>query len=166
MIFLAGNGSTMTGEQNSSTEKPPSFALDGMLGGLAKWLRILGFDAAFPCGGPEPGRLFVTTRSGPPLAGVVRIGHARPRDQLLKVLEQTGACPDADAFLSRCLLCNVPVQEIEKSMVGGKVPDTVFQHFSHFTCCPQCGRMYWEGSHGPRIRKALRASGVVLAEQP
>ena len=40
---------------------PPLFDVHGMLGGLVKWLRILGFDAAFPCMDRRHGRIFVTS---------------------------------------------------------------------------------------------------------
>ncbi len=131
------------------------FDLDGMLGSLAKWLRILGFDATFPRTTPSSGRLFVTMKRMPVSLDIVRITKVGTAEQLEQLLELTGLRPDRDMLLTRCLICNVPVREVSKEQVCGKVPERVFDIFSDFTECPSCGRVFWEGSHGKRIGKTL-----------
>ena len=133
-----------------------SLDVDGMLGRLAKWLRILGFDAVFPRSQPSEGRLFVTARRSITYAGAIVVSGEDPSDQLRQVLEQTGIRPDPRLFLSRCLICNVPVREVQWEDVAGKVPDGVFQKSRSFRECPECGRIYWEGSHAERIKKRLQ----------
>jgi uncharacterized protein len=135
-----------------------SLDVDGMLGRLAKWLRILGFDAAFPRSRPSPGRFFVTARKSITYAGAIVVSGEDPSDQLRQVLEQAGIRPDPRLFLSRCLICNVPVREVQWEDVAGKVPDGVFQKSRSFHECPECGRIYWEGSHAERIKKRLEGS--------
>jgi uncharacterized protein len=141
-----------------SAQPIPSASLDvdGMLGRLAKWLRILGFDTAFPRSRPSAGRLFVTARRSVTYAGAIVVSGEDPSDQLRQVLEQAGICPDPRLFLSRCLICNVPVREVQREDVAGKVPDGVFQKSRSFHECPECGRIYWEGSHADRIKKRLQ----------
>ncbi len=133
-----------------------SFDVDGMLGRLAKWLRILGFDAAFPCSRPSSGRLFVTARRSAPCAEAIVVSGDDPHEQLKQVLEQGGVRPDPGLFLARCLICNVPVRDVKREDVAGKVPDGIFQRSESFHECPECGRIYWIGSHAERIKKRLQ----------
>jgi hypothetical protein len=138
-----------------------SLDVDGMLGRLAKWLRILGFDAAFPRSRPSEGRLFVTARRSVAYAGAIVVSGGDPSDQLRQVMEQAGIRPDPRLLLSRCLICNVPVREVQREDIAGKVPDGVFQRSRSFHECPECGRIYWEGSHAERIKKKLQGSAFV-----
>jgi uncharacterized protein len=138
-----------------------SLDVDGMLGRLAKWLRVVGFDAAFPRSRPSEGRLFVTARKSVTYAGAIVVSGEDPAHQLRQVLEQAGIRPDPSFFLSRCLICNVPVREVQREDVAGKVPDGVFQRSRSFRECPECGRIYWEGSHAERMKKRLQNLGSV-----
>jgi uncharacterized protein len=133
-----------------------SFDVDGMLGRLAKWLRILGFDAAFPRSRPSTGRLFVTARRSVTYAGAIIVTEHDPIEQLRQVLEQAGIRPDPKLLLSRCLVCNVPVRQIQRKNVIGKVPDRIAEKVALFHECPECGRIYWEGSHAERIKTRLQ----------
>jgi uncharacterized protein with PIN domain len=135
-----------------------SLDVDGMLGRLAKWLRILGFDTAFPRSRPSAGRLFVTARKSVAYAGAIVVSGEDPSDQLRQVLEQAGIRPNPRLFLSRCLVCNVPVREVQSEDVAGKVPDRILEKTELFHECPECGRVYWEGSHADRIKKRLEGS--------
>ncbi len=146
------------------TEHAPesaSFDVDGMLGRLAKWLRILGFDTGYPRSVPSEGRYFVTTREVTSRTGVVRVTAQRPLEQLKQVIEQTGVSVESDRFFSRCLVCNLPVAEVSKELVAGRVPEPVFASKSEFHECPRCKRLYWEGSHLERTKKRLEDVGIV-----
>lgn len=147
---------------NSGSQHPlvPAFDLDGMLGALAKWLRILGFDASYPCRTPSPGRVFVTTKRIAGRSDTIIVDERDSLDQLRQVLEQAGVAPDPDLFLSRCLICNVLVEEISRDRAAGRVPEQVLRAVSVFNECPECGRVYWEGSHSERIKKRLQKSGL------
>ncbi len=142
------------------TTQQPYFDVDGTLGRLAKWLRILGFDAAYPRSVPSPGRYFVTPRelSGHP--GVVIVTAKDPMQQLKQVLSELGLRTDADRFFTRCVICNVPVVEIPKTQAVGRVPEEIFRVKSEFHECPRCGRIYWEGSHLGRIERRLKSLGI------
>jgi uncharacterized protein with PIN domain len=138
---------------------PRGFDVDGMLGSLTKWLRILGLDAAFPRTTPSSGRSFVTMKRMPVSLDVVGITKVGTAEQLEQFLELTGLRPDPNMLLTRCLICNVRVRKVSRQQVCGKVPEQVFDIFSDFTECPSCGRVFWEGSHGKRIAKALERIG-------
>lgn len=143
-------------------ESPESFDVDGMLGKLAKWLRVLGFDAEFPRNAPSQGRHFVTGTRRARHPGAIVVDSSDCVEQLLSVLKQVGLPPEPELFLSRCLLCNVPVCDVSRESVRGVVPSAVFARGSGFRRCPKCGRVYWDGSHGERIKERLREGGVAL----
>jgi uncharacterized protein len=135
--------------------KLPSFEVDGMLGGLAKWLRILGFDAVYPSPTASGTRLFVTMKKKAVFGRVSRIQSGKPLRQLSELLEHIQIRPDPDLLLTRCLECNVLVRPVHKERVRGRVPDRISEAHQSFNECPDCGRIYWEGSHVSRIRKSL-----------
>ena len=142
----------------STPEDAPAFDVDGMLGGLVKWLRILGYDAAFPRPKPtSPHRIFVTTAARKAQAGAVIVTAGHPLRQLAEVLQQAEIEPDETLFFTRCILCNEPVDPIPAEEVHGKVPEYIFRSVGEFTACPKCGRIYWEGSHLGRVKRRLHA---------
>jgi uncharacterized protein with PIN domain len=141
-------------------ESPESFDVDGMLGKLAKWLRILGFDTAYPCRTPSQGRIFVTARSRPKYSGAVIVRSINWLEQLKYVLDQADVKPDPELFLSRCLVCNVAVHEVSRKSVKKQVPSAIATTVREFRQCPVCGRVYWGGSHGARMKRRLLDAGI------
>jgi len=141
------------------------FLLDRTLGKLAKWLRILGFDAVVDAGGSEremrlrcrkEGRILLTRRRGPDLPLVIRIRSDRARNQLQELTELHELhLVDSERLLSLCTVCNAPVKEISREQVEGRVPEYVFQTQEQFHTCPACGRIYWHGTHPGRIQRWL-----------
>ncbi len=103
----------------------------------------------------------MTTREVAERAGVVRITAERPPEQLKQVIAQTGIPVDLDRLFIRCLVCNLPVKEVSKELVEGRVPAEIFAGKSEFHECPGCGRVYWEGSHLGRTKKRLADMGIV-----
>jgi uncharacterized protein with PIN domain len=69
----------------------------------------------------------------------------------------------------RCILCNRRLRSLEKEKMEGKVPDFVFAHQISFFGCPQCGRIYWQGSHSSamsRIAEEVRALPSDSLQEP
>ncbi len=144
--------------------------LDGMLGRLAKWLRILGYDTAyFPDLDDHQlvrlaraeGRILVTgdrelaRRRGLTCLLIVSDDLEEQIQQVISALQlETGL-----AF-SRCPVCNTPLQDVEKPAVKDRVPPYVFQTQEHFSLCPECDRIYWRGTHWANIRSQV--SGLRL----
>ncbi len=60
---------------------------------------------------------------------------------------------------SRCLKCNEPLGEIERSRIEDRVPERIFASFANFSICPKCERIYWPGSHLERMKKKLESLG-------
>jgi len=149
-------------EISDSSPEQPCFDVDGMLGRLAKWLRILGFDAAYPRNAPAAGRYFVTAKERTTGGQTIVVSADDPMEELKQVLTAIDVRPDQGLFFSRCLICNVPVVEIPKDDVAGRVREEIFSSRSEFHECPQCRRVYWEGSHLSRIIRRLESAGLAL----
>ncbi|UCE18270.1 MAG: Mut7-C RNAse domain-containing protein [Gemmatimonadota bacterium] len=156
--------------QNDSEIK---FIADTMLGRLAKWLRILGYDTLYPGQesdqrlariAAEEGRILLTrdtelaSRKG---FRKLLVDSDRLAEQLSQVIEAFHLKTN-DRILSLCLLCNCPLREIQKDSVRDKVPPYVFQTQSRFFQCPECDKIFWPGTHLDHIRTELERLGFVL----
>ncbi len=136
------------------------FGVDGMLGRLAKWLRILGFDTIYPCKRPSESHYFVTANKKVRDPRALIAQGSAISEQLRDILEATRLSPRAELVLSRCLICNIPVTEVSKDEVRGRVPARIYETHALFRECANCGRVYWEGSHFERIKMSLHKSGI------
>jgi uncharacterized protein with PIN domain len=143
----------------------PRFVADAMLGRLARWLRILGYDTLYD---PEwsdtrlarlaraEDRILLTRdldlakRRG--LRAIVIADENLPA-QLAQLHRELGI--KAAAPLSRCPICNEPLEEIPQDRAWGQVPPYVFCTQQEFRLCPACNRFYWRGTHWERMRAAM-----------
>ena len=144
------------------------FIADRMLGKLARELRMLCYDTIYYPGedayrlirlAREEGRVILTrnTKLLPktPEDHIIRITEDRPSLQIRELLERGYISLNEETFFSRCLLCNVLLDDIPRAEAEGKVPDFIFYQQSHFFRCPQCLRIYWQGSHQENMRKRI-----------
>lgn len=136
------------------------FAADEMLGRLAKWLRILGFDTVYRkqisdyellALASRENRIILTRdrklRAKSRTTPIVEIHEEAYLAQAKEVLTALHLPLRLEDVFSLCLDCNVPVDRIPKEEVSGKVPPYVWQKHDPFHHCPQCGKIYWGGSH-------------------
>ena len=147
------------------SEKLMKLLLDGMLGRLAKWLRLLGYDTAYSPDVDDNELVRLARAQGRILLTRDR-ELARRRglncilvesDELEEQLQQVAAelHLETERPFSRCPVCNTPLREVEKSAVKGRVPPYVFRTKEYFSLCPECDRVYWRGSHWARIRQEM-----------
>jgi uncharacterized protein with PIN domain len=161
----------------SPFEAPLAFVADAHLGGLARMLRMLGFDTVYDNGlddaeivarsGTE--RRVVLTRDRELLKrrDVLRgaFVHAlKPEAQLREIATRYALAQHMRPF-SLCLHCNLPLRPADAACVSHGVPERIRQHYSVFTRCAGCGRVYWEGSHWQRMREVLASALAVDAAQ-
>jgi len=148
------------------------FVADIMLGRLAKWLRVLGFDTHYQSFDPihpvdemaHGGRVPLTRQKEliSLLEGAIFVRHDGVGDQLEQLkktlpLETCHAC-----WFSRCIRCNVPLMAAPEEAARDNVPEYVFyENMKNIRCCPICNRYFWPGSHRKRMEKQLNDWGFV-----
>lgn len=130
-----------------------------MLVRLVTWLRILGFDTAvidrLPVRIPPDAALLTRRRALAGRPGVVFLRSDHWPEQLRQVAEELDLRPEPARLFSRCLRCNAPVTPIGREEAAALAPDYTLATAAGFTRCPQCGRVYWPGSHGERAAARL-----------
>ena len=150
------------------------FILSRELGRLAKWLRILGFDTAYfnqdntsslIIQALRDSRLIITRNHR--LAGSCRlktflVKSEKLKDQLIEVLKGLKLGINSDMMFSRCIICNVGLEKIDKEKTKDKVPEYVFNTQDNFIACPECKRIYWSGTHWGNVAETLKEIGVAL----
>ena len=144
------------------------FAVERTLGKLAKWLRLLGFDTVFE-NESDPGQfsdhllpgtilLTRTEQVRDTLTASQRLIFIESNDiekQLRQVIDELRLeIKDIHPF-SRCLICNVTNEKIEKDRIYGQVPDYVWENNTVFQSCPKCKKIYWPGSHFERSMEKI-----------
>ncbi|RLB30718.1 MAG: hypothetical protein DRH11_14400 [Deltaproteobacteria bacterium] len=143
-----------------------------MLGKLAKWLRILGYDtyyqSYYPAGALDQsvmeGRRLLTRRRETAVryADALLINADRVGKQIIELKEKAPLKPLPAKWFTRCLVCNTLLEKVEKEKARENVPEYVFyQDVSGIRVCPSCGRYYWQGSHRKRMRAQLEAWGFI-----
>jgi|ADurb_Oil_03_Slu_FD_contig_31_3327638_length_2176_multi_7_in_0_out_0_3 hypothetical protein len=150
------------------------FVVDTMLGKLAKWLRILGFDTRYEALQSEDqleahrsqGYLLITRREKlVNEANVLFLKANAPLEQLREVVTRVPVTPQEVHLLQRCSLCNEQLLPTTRDEVFDEVPHYIFRTHTIFHRCPRCRKIYWPGSHPGRMRRCLeRALGWQVTE--
>ncbi len=143
------------------------FILTKELGRLSKWLRILGFDTVY-YNQDKPSsliiqalrdeRIILTRNQRLPQARglkIVLIKNEKIKKQVAEILQTLKIVLEPEMMFSRCILCNTELVYITKDEVKDKVPEYVFNTQEDFLTCPQCNRIYWQGTHWGNVRKTL-----------
>lgn len=144
------------------------FAVDEMLGKLARWLRIMGLDTAHIR--PFPDDLLIKTAIDEsriiltrdtkiavikPPPEVWFIEENLPFHQLAWIIRRAGIDPMEKAF-TRCAMCNDTLVDISKEEARGKVPPFVYATHDQYRLCGRCDKIYWSGSHRARMERLFR----------
>jgi uncharacterized protein len=139
----------------------PKFLVDHMLVKLGKYLRILGFDAAWDPGlrthelilmANREGRLFLTrnrrlSHQYPQAAQLLVLETDDPVEQLRRVTAERRLGEIAAPF-TRCIRCNVELEEVvDRESIRSRVHPNVFGRHTSFFRCPWCLTVFWNGSH-------------------
>ena len=143
------------------------FVLDVHLGRLARYLRLAGFDTLYD---REAGderlaevsmterRVLLTRDQGLLKRRAVTHGYCVrstvPSRQLAEVVSRFDLRRLVRPF-SRCTACNGVLEAAAPSDVVDGVPERSREHFVEFLRCPACRRVYWRGSHFPRLQQIL-----------
>ncbi len=136
------------------------FVADCMLGRLAKWLKILGFDVLFFPKAEDKDLVEISRREDRVLltrdSGLIEKTKKRENrlfvasdnweDQVVQVLDEYGLW-DSVRPNTRCIECNQPLKPLSKDGARNLVTPYVLEHATAFAICPRCNRVYWQGTH-------------------
>jgi uncharacterized protein with PIN domain len=154
----------------------PVFFADAMLGRLARWLRMLGYDTAYDKVIADESlisrvlteqRWLLTRDSYLVQRKVLRGRHTLiVSDHLQEQLQQLQSdlhikLDLSDTTASRCAACNSILIVIPHEKATSTVPAYVARLHPRFVQCPNCERVYWPGTHWTHMLarlQALRAS--------
>ena len=143
------------------------FILDVHLGKLARYLRMLGFDAAYDRDWDdetiidlslEQKRIILTRDIG--ILKQSRVTHSywlrqhQPLEQLREVLLSLDLLRQLHPF-TRCMDCNGMIQPVAKNEVRTQLDPEIFVRFETFRQCRDCRKIYWQGSHFSRMLELI-----------
>ncbi|NUO10329.1 MAG: Mut7-C RNAse domain-containing protein [Candidatus Brocadia sp.] len=149
------------------TSESLKFFADVMLGRLARWLRILGYDVAY-----EPSildddliamaihehRIILTMdrklTERESAKNSLLIKSPSYKEQLRQIITHYNIDCRPGIF-TRCLVCNRLLDPIEKDKIKDRVPPYVYSTQDKFDICRQCQRTYWSGTHRAKMLKLL-----------
>ncbi|MFX0078811.1 MAG: Mut7-C RNAse domain-containing protein [Candidatus Hermodarchaeota archaeon] len=159
------------------SQNPPTqqrFILDGMLGSLARWLRLFGYDTLY-CNTQSDDEILDQVQDRVLLSKDIELisraralgleamnpGEGSVETMLHTLQDEMGVRFTEDPNRSRCPQCNTPVRPISKEEVEGEVPAGSFKRHHQFWRCtnPACQKVYWQGHHWKRIRRTLNQLG-------
>ena len=144
------------------------FIADSMLGKLAKWLRLTGVDVQYDKNIADDvliGRAFsedrvILTRDRSiekrkDAKAYLLIWSDHLAEQILEFIRVFELDTLGSAF-TRCIRCNVLLEEVSKDSLTNKVPPYVWKTQNEFRQCNSCGRIYWAGTHRENAERFLK----------
>ena len=149
------------------------FIVDGMLGKLTRWLRMLGHNVKYSNKLDDAQLIAIAKREKRVLLtrdlelyqqatakGVQAfyVDGKTEAERLAQLAKKFGISLEIDMAVSRCPKCNARVKPTSKENVKDKVEETTFAYYNEFWQCPKCGQVYWQGAHWKRIRKTLETA--------
>ena len=143
------------------------FIVDTMLGKLARWLRILGYDTLYNTKFTDDDLFFkahlekrilltrdreLANRMNPDFC--LYITPLIVREQLKQVIIKF-SLNTKNAIFTRCTICNDLVQPISKDDIENEVPRIIYNSVQEFVHCKKCNKIYWPGSHIKNVNQIL-----------
>jgi uncharacterized protein with PIN domain len=140
-----------------------------MVGKLARWLRVLGFDVLYSNKYDDDEIIRISdTANRLILTRDVGLAASRPPNQSIFIesgdykqqIQQVIRLLNLKDFkmFSRCLECNARLEQVDKEAAFDKVPPFVYLTQERFARCPACDRIYWHGTHTQDMLKHIRSS--------
>ena len=148
------------------------FLVDGMLGGLARWLRILGYEVRYDAGAKDNDLLTIAGEENMVLltrdeelsqravankiASALVVGETE-EERLAQMANSFGVRLDTNMAETKCPECGASLIEKSKSDIADEVPEESLKTYDQFWKCSNqsCEKVYWVGSHWKHIRQTL-----------
>ena len=146
-----------------------AFIADVHLRKLAHYLRLLGFDTLHENDYADEEIVEIATRSGRIILtrdrmllknGAVTHGYwvrsTDPIEQTREVIHRFDLRRKVTLF-SRCPMCNAEIIAVSKEDVYDRIPPKTALWLDEYFICTGCNKLYWRGTHYPRIRETIDA---------
>jgi len=143
----------------------PRFVVDANLGQLARYLRLLGFDAIYRNDftdrdvariASQEKRIVLTRDRALLQHKIITHGYfvraVKPREQVKEILARLDLYRALRPF-TRCLRCNGALEDVDKEAVLPQLEPKTKKYYHRFRRCQDCGQAYWKGSHFNRMEK-------------
>ncbi len=155
------------------------FICDSMLGDVARWLRLLGYDTLYSRNyedweilriAQKDSRVILTRdvglfrRARRKKLDAILVEHAPIEDILAEIAFRSGIDLEFSASRTRCPHCNVKLVSISKAEALSLVKPEVAVKYDRFWLCPRCRRVYWQGNHWKTISAVLEKANRKLLE--
>ena len=159
------------------------FLVDGMLGGLARRLRVLGYEVRYDASAKDNDLLTIAgeenmlllTRDeelyqralAKKIASALVVGETE-EERLAQMASSFGVRLDTNMAETRCPECGASLIEKSKSDIANEVPEESLKTYDQFWKCSNqsCEKVYWVGSHWKQIRHTLEeAAKLARLEQ-
>ena len=158
------------------------FLLDGMLGKLTRWLRMMGYEATYLNDSEDSRLLILAKRDALTLLTsdrqLYRTAASHGIESFLvqgrTEAERLAALADRyklnlriDTTVSRCPICGSPLRQVPRDEVESAVPPATFKVHHTFWVCnnPECCKVYWQGSHWKKIEQTLETARNILDDK-
>ena len=145
--------------------RDPRFVVDANLGQLARYLRLLGFDATYRNDftdaevaqiGSREKRIVLTRDRALLRHKIITHGYfvraVKPREQVREILARLDLYRALRPF-TRCMRCNGELEAVDKEAVLQQLEPKTKKYYERFRRCKACGQAYWKGSHFNRMEK-------------
>ena len=155
------------------------FILDSMLGRLARWLRILGYDSQYLkyisdshllSQAKHESRILLTSDAQLYRTAISKgiscflISTQNESERLAHLAYRFNLNLKFDSSKSKCPLCGSNIEPVQKQKIRTKVPPATLKLYETFWLCTNisCAKVYWQGSHWKKIEQTLETARNIL----
>jgi len=145
------------------------FILDVHLGGLARYLRMAGFDVLYnnedwgdkyiADRGGEEERIVLTRDVGLLKRSSVVYGYyirkKNSYEQFEEITERYQLKEDFEPF-TRCIKCNGIIRDVAKEEIADLLEAGTRKEYNEFWQCGSCQQIYWKGTHYEKMLKLIQ----------
>ena len=153
------------------------FVLDGMLGKLARWLRMMGHDATYSNSFDDEELLSVAKAENRILLTrdfalyqqatsknieTYYVEGNTETERLAELSLRFNLPLKIDLEKSRCPKCGTQLEYVAKAQIESEVEQNTLLYYDTFWKCSKCGKVYWQGAHWSKIRATLEKATQML----
>lgn len=147
-----------------------NFIVDGMLGKLTRWLRMMGHDTKYSTKlddaellaiAKEEKRVLLTRDLSLYQQAIAKgmeayyVEGTTESERLAELAQRFEITLTIDLEKSRCPHCNTKLHSVAKKQIANKLEENTLKYYDVFWSCSNCGRVYWQGAHWKKICATL-----------